>query len=99
LGVVIYNDKMVPVFVADTGPTFRIGEGSAALFQAAGVDRCRERNAERKCTRYLDASIEKSVLFFVFPKSAIKDLKREEALDKIKESAMKKFEDLKNSLR
>ncbi|SDD82892.1 chitosanase of glycosyl hydrolase group 75 [Cupriavidus sp. YR651] len=30
-GVVVANDKVIPVIVADIGPTNKIGEGSAAL--------------------------------------------------------------------
>ncbi|HEX8736020.1 MAG TPA: glycoside hydrolase family 75 protein [Pyrinomonadaceae bacterium] len=97
-GIVIYRDKMIPVFVADTGPDFRIGEGSAALLRAVGVDRCKARNEERHCTDYEDSSIEENVLFFIFPNSKSKDLKKENALAVIKEKALKRFEEFKKSL-
>ena len=99
LGVVIYRDKSVPVFVADTGPTARIGEGSAALMRVLGVDRCLERNTDGHCTKYNNSSIEEKVLFFIFPESKIKGLKRETALKTINEKAMKRFDDLVRSIK
>jgi len=99
LGVVIYGDRVVPVFVADTGPTARIGEGSAALMRGLGVDRCLERNTDGHCTKYNNSSIEEKVLFFVFPKSKIKGLQRETALKTVSEKALKRFDDLIRSVK
>jgi hypothetical protein len=37
-GVVIANDKVVPVIVADEGPAYKIGEGSTALLNKLSAD-------------------------------------------------------------
>lgn len=52
LGVVVFRDKVVPVFVADGGPRNKLGEGSAALFRELGEDRCREMGPGVHCKRY-----------------------------------------------
>lgn len=98
LGVVIYKDKIVPVFVADQGSEFRIGEGSAALFRAIGEERCKK-FSESQCVSFKDYGISEDVLFFVFPNSKIsKDLlNKDNASEMIKNEASKKFEELKNS--
>jgi hypothetical protein len=95
LGVVVYRDKLVPVFVADGGPSFRLGEGSSALFRELGEDRCSKKDSDGHCTIYRDFSIEDEVLFFVFPKSEIKDLNPNNALEKVKNEALKRFQKLK----
>ncbi len=95
LGVVVYRDKVVPVFVADGGPSFRLGEGSSALFKELGEDRCSKKDREGHCTNYRNFSIEDKVLFFVFPKSQIKDLNPSNALEKVKNEALKRFQKLK----
>lgn len=96
LGVVIYKDKLIPVMVADSGPGFRIGEGSAALFRAIGEERCKTFQQEQ-CTKFKDFGISKNVLFFVFPNSRIsKDkLNKDNALGLINKEAMKRFNDFK----
>jgi hypothetical protein len=40
LGIVIYKDKIVPVFVADGGPHNKLGEGSSLLHKLIGEDKC-----------------------------------------------------------
>jgi hypothetical protein len=97
LGVVVYRDKVVPVFVADGGPSFRLGEGSSALFKELGEDRCAKKDSDGHCTRYRNFSIEDKVLFFVFPKSEIKDLNPNNALEKVKNEALKRFQKLKST--
>jgi hypothetical protein len=98
IGVVIYGNRLIPVFVADTGKSYRIGEGSAALLRAVGIDRCMKRNTDGYCTQYNESSVEDSVLFFIFPHSKIPDLKKETALAVIRQNALKKFDDLIKSL-
>jgi hypothetical protein len=97
LGVVVYRDKVVPVFVADGGPSFRLGEGSSALFRELGEDRCARKDSDGHCTRYRDFSIEDKVLFFIFPKSEIKDLNPNNALEKVRNEALKRFQKLKST--
>jgi hypothetical protein len=100
LAMVVYRDKSVPVFVADIGPgeKGKIGEGSAALLRAVGVDRCVSRDENNNCTEFRDYSIPRGVMFFVFPHSAIEGLKKENAAETIKAEATKRFEKLKASL-
>jgi hypothetical protein len=94
LGVVVFRDKVVPVFVADGGPHNKLGEGSAALFRELGEDRCRETDAAGHCKRYLDASIERGVLFFIFPGSKIQGLTPENALETVRREALRRFAEL-----
>jgi hypothetical protein len=97
LGIVVYQNQIVPVFIADGGPSFRLGEGSLALFKELGADRCTKRNTDGNCLDYLDSSIEDKVLFFVFPKSEIKDLKPDNALAKVKKEALIRLQGLKSN--
>ncbi len=94
LGVVIFKDKVVPVFVADGGPHNKLGEGSAALFAALGESRCR-RTLGGHCESYRDVSIPRGVLFFLFPDSKIEGLTPANALGKIRSEALARFERLK----
>lgn len=94
LGVVVFRDRVVPVFVADGGPHNKLGEGSAALFREVGVDRCRRAGPGGHCERYLDASIERGVLFFLFPGSRVQGLTPENALETIRREALSRFAEL-----
>lgn len=96
LGVVIFKDKVVPVFVADGGPHNKLGEGSEALLKALGEDRCRQMSADGHCNSYRDQSVERGVLFFLFPNSKIPGLTPANALEKIRAEAMNRFERLKH---
>lgn len=94
LGVVVFEDKIVPVFVADGGPNNKLGEGSEALFKAVGKDRCRKVDRDGHCERYHDASIDGKVLFFLFPRSRIDGITPENALESIRREALRRFGDL-----
>jgi hypothetical protein len=76
------------------GPHNKLGEGSAALFRELGEDRCRETDAAGHCKRYLDASIERGVLFFIFPGSKIQGLTPENALETVRREALRRFAEL-----
>lgn len=95
LGIVVYKDKVVPVFVADGGPHNKLGEGSSALFKALGEDRCLHWREDSHCAKYRDVSIPDKVLFFIFPKSKLADITPNNALEKIKMEATKRFEKLR----
>ena len=95
LGVVVYKDRVIPVFVADGGPFNKLGEGSSALFREIGEDRCNRRNSDGNCTNFRNTSIVGKVLFFVFPKSKISDLSPDNAISKIKTEALNRFQKLK----
>lgn len=94
LGVVVFGDRVVPVFVADGGPHNKLGEGSAALFRELGQDRCRRMGTGGHCERYLDASIERGVLFFLFPGSRVQGLTPDSAPETIRREALRLFAEL-----
>jgi hypothetical protein len=94
LGVVVFKDKIVPVFVADGGPHNKLGEGSAALFKAIGEDRCRTVGGDGHCKRYRDVSIDGKVLFFLFPGSKLAGLTPDNALENIRREALRRFAEL-----
>lgn len=94
LGVVVFRGRVVPVFVADGGPHNKLGEGSAALFRELGQDRCRRVGRDGHCELYRDVSIESGVLFFLFPGSKISGLTPENALERIRHEALRRFAEL-----
>lgn len=96
LGVVVFRDKVVPVFVADGGPHNKLGEGSTALLKAIGQDRCLQWT-DGHCERFHDVSVESGVLFFLFPHSAIPDLTPQNGLQKIHDEALRRFQQLKTT--
>jgi hypothetical protein len=84
LGIVIYKDKIVPVFVADGGPHNKLGEGSSLLHKLIDEDKCKPgmwRNdgttlpdkikwtSDIYCKKYINKSTSSQVLSFVFPGS------------------------------
>lgn len=107
VGIVIFKDKVIPVFVADGGPHNKLGEGSSSLFKLLGEDRCKaSRNDGRTrldkkwtsdfyCTDYRNISVPDKVLFFVFPKSKIADITPDNAINKVKNEALDRFQKLK----
>jgi hypothetical protein len=95
VGVVIYKDKVVPVFVADGGPYNKLGEGSEALFKALGEDRCLRWRPDGHCKEYHDSSVDEKVLFFLFPRSNIAGLTPANALEKIRAEALARFDMLR----
>ena len=111
LGVVVYKDKIVPVFVADSGPYNKLGEGSALLHQLIGEDKCKPGNrrtdgttrsnkrwtSDVYCTGYRNASVRDKVLFFIFPNSKISNLNPKNANQKIQVEALKRFANLKEN--
>lgn len=73
VAVVILKGKMTAAVCADAGPFNKIGEASIAVHQAlmpGCPDPCVQRDAQGHCKRTRNASVEKDVLFFVFPNSA-----------------------------
>lgn len=94
LGVVVFRDRVVPVFIADGGPHNKLGEGSAALFKAIGEDRCQRMGSDGHCERYRDVSIDGGVLFFLFPGSKIAGLTPDNASESIRREALRRFAEL-----
>lgn len=97
LGIVVFKDKVIPVFVADGGPFNKLGEGSPALFREVGEDRCTKRSSDGNCTNFRNTSIVGKVLFFVFPRSKISNLNPDNALGKVKSEALSRFQKLKKA--
>lgn len=96
IGVVVYKDKVVPVFIADGGPHNKLGEGSTALLKAIGEDRCLLWR-DGHCERFHDVSVAGKVLFFLFPNSKLPDFTPENALEKVNAAALRRFEELKSA--
>ena len=96
LGVVVFKDRIVPVFVADGGPHNKMGEGSTALLKAIGEDRCKLWH-DGHCEEFRDVSVPGGVLVFLFPNSNIPDLTPANALEKINAEALRRFEALKTA--
>jgi hypothetical protein len=84
LGIVVYGDVVVPVFVADGGPHNKLGEGSSRLHELIGADKCRSGKrrddgtrlpADKRwtsdlyCLDYRNVSEPRDVLTFIFPGS------------------------------
>ena len=113
LGIVVYKNKIVPVFVADGGPHNKLGEGSSSLHKLIGEDKCKSgmwrddgtTRPDKKwtsdiyCLDHKDYSVSDKVLFFVFPgsRTAIAGLSPTQALAKIQSEAHNRFEKLKEN--
>ncbi|HEY0525957.1 MAG TPA: glycoside hydrolase family 75 protein [Stellaceae bacterium] len=69
VAAVVHRDKVVYALVADIGPACKIGEGSIQLHERLGHKVCTARNVKGECTKLSDNSIERDVLYFVFPGS------------------------------
>jgi len=84
LGIVVYGDVVVPVFVADGGPHNKLGEGSSRLHQLIGADKCKSGQrrddgtslpadkrwtSDQYCLGYRNVSESRDVLTFIFPGS------------------------------
>ena len=76
MGIIVYNGRWTPAFIADTGPIFRLGEGSAGAFKALGESRCRgdRFDALGRCAGdgtdrypYVDSGIGSGVVFIFYP--------------------------------
>jgi hypothetical protein len=113
LGIVIYKDKVVPVFIVDNGPYNKLGEGSTRVHELIGEDKCKpgKRRTDGKtrtdvekrwtsdvyCEDHKVVSVTDKVLFFIFPNSKIPNLSPTTATSKINAEALKRFENLKNN--
>ncbi|MBZ0216153.1 MAG: hypothetical protein K8F25_06355 [Fimbriimonadaceae bacterium] len=104
MGVVVYEDKWTPVFIADGGPFMRLGEGSVRVFETVGKTRCKKWNfTKTKCVGtgnnkypYKNFGIAENVVFVVWPQSAKSDLNSTNAKKELCEFAESKL-GLKNS--
>lgn len=94
LAVVIYKNTIAPAIFADEGPVSRIGEGSIHLHELLPVHSPWSNSSH---THVFDASVDGSVLVFVFPNSNIdSQLTPANAIDEINAAALDRFNALKN---
>jgi len=78
VAIVIFKNKMAAAVCGDAGPFNKIGEASIAVHMALSdghdcPDPCAQRDANHRCLKTIDSSVEKDVLYFVFPNSAFGD--------------------------
>src|SRR5438046_6221945 len=99
VALVIFKDKIAAAVCGDIGPSKKIGEGSIRLHEGLhppAPDPCSLRQPDGSCKRILNASIDKDVLFFVFPGSAFgPELTASNLEAKIKERAFSLFNKLR----
>jgi hypothetical protein len=67
---VVYGDKRIFALVADVGPICKIGEGSIELHESLGHGVCKNRNPAGDCISLWNTSIDRNVLYFIFPGTA-----------------------------
>lgn len=96
VGVVIHNELILPVLVADGGPHNKIGEGSIALFENLGQSRCLEWTGAYAefCSRVLNWSFDGSVETYIFPGSKIDALTPENTNQLVSEAALQLYQEL-----
>lgn len=67
VAAVIYRGKRVYAVVGDKGPKCKIGEGSIRLHELLGHKACKRRSSSGDCQEVRDTSVERDVLYFIFP--------------------------------
>lgn len=67
VAAVIYRGKRVYAVVGDKGPRCKIGEGSIRLHELLGHKVCKRRASSGDCQEVSDTSVERDVLYFIFP--------------------------------
>jgi hypothetical protein len=94
VGVVIFQDHVVPVIVADGGPFNKIGEGSMALHRALGTELCRSRNSDGICTKVNSSpsSIGGGVTTIIFTRSAVPGVSAATVAQTTHDQALKLFD-------
>lgn len=99
IAAVVFGDKITFAMVADAGPPCKIGEGSIQLHEELGHKVCLARNEKGECTRLRELSIEKDVLYFVFPNSKIRGLTPDNAKQSIAQEGERLFKSLRGESR
>ena len=69
IAAVVYRDRVAFAIVGDHGPPCKLGEGSIQLHEILGHKGCKRRDENRVCQAAAGLSIERDVLYFVFPGS------------------------------
>src|SRR5690349_21639920 len=72
IAAVVYQDKVAFAIVGDHGPKCKIGEGSIQLHEMLGQKGCKRRDESGVCKAAANKSIERDVLYFIFPGSRAK---------------------------
>jgi hypothetical protein len=67
VAAVIHRGKRVYAVVGDKGPKCKIGEGSIRLHELLGHKVCKRRSSSGNCQEVRDTSVERDVLYFIFP--------------------------------
>jgi hypothetical protein len=94
-GVVIYKDKITGAFVADEGPFYKIGEASIRTHEQLQPAAPSPWTTSAK-KKVRDSSVDRHVLYFVFPRTAdMDDLSPENAEATVTARAMAFFERFK----
>lgn len=96
VGVVIQNDLVIPVLVADGGPHNKIGEGSIALFEKLSQSRCLSWGGAKGqfCEQVLNESLVGSVETYIFPSSEIDGLTADNTNELVAEKALKLYAEM-----
>lgn len=76
IAAVIYKDHLVYAIVGDHGPKCKLGEGSIQLHEELGQEGCKKRDSHGVCIVAGIRSIERDVLYFIFPRSKGKIIDR-----------------------
>ncbi len=94
-GVVIYKDQITGAFVADEGPFFKIGEASIRTHERLQPATPSPWKTPAK-KKVRNASVERDVLYFVFPRTAdMEGLTPSNAEEKVTSRAIEFFERFK----
>jgi len=72
IAAVVYRDRVGFAIVGDHGPKCKIGEASIQLHEVLGHKGCKKRDQNGVCQAAASSSIERDVLYFVFPGSKAK---------------------------
>lgn len=72
IAAVVYRDRIALAIVGDHGPKCKIGEGSIHLHEMLGHKGCKNRDQNGVCQTAANDSIDRDVLYFVFPGSKAK---------------------------
>lgn len=72
IAAVVYRDRLAFAIVGDHGPKCKIGEGSIHLHETIGQKGCKKRDQNGMCKAAANDSIERDVLYFIFPGSKSK---------------------------
>jgi hypothetical protein len=100
IAAVVYEDHLAYAIIGDHGPKCKIGEGSIRLHEQVGHRGCKKRNNQGICISAEKNSIERNVLYFVFPGSKSKiigGLAQDNINERLSDEGKKLMEGLKSA--